>query len=369
MENVNRNDFSPTLDVVYGKANVFKALDLELPADLFLKAGKYKAQATQYGIISKYKTEQILFMMNTKTDFTYEIEAVLNEPVKIGLSAASNYLLNQSVQRYYDDDGAVKHGNQVLNEFAPQFLIGLRLSEFNGIDAELLYGQNVSNIYSGHAAGFSGRFKMEINDSLEVPVGLTFAFHEKNIDLLGQAAIAEDLKWPNATSTLTTMDFRESFAVALGAGIRYSAESLKVEANIAGTYNSIAHYYRDDLSVIKLSADAMLTLAGNYFFGAGIILGSLTDAEWKTREGVTDDDYSHVFTLAENMGYELYGGVNLGSIGKFIIGFNQNKGISLNNMLEAKHEGQMKFRQAGSNWGTDQLAEAGGLYFKCFFKF
>lgn len=369
MENINRNDFAPTLDVVYGKISVFDALDVNLPVDLSLKAGKYKAQAAQYGIISKYKTEQVLFMMNTKTDFTYEMEVVLNDPVKIGLSAATNYLFNQSVQRYYDEDGSVKHGNQVLNEFAPQFLIGLRLFNFENISAELLYGQNVSNIYSGNAVGFSGKYMLEIDDAFSIPIGLSFAFHEKNIDLLGQAAIAEDLKWPNATATLTTMDFRESLAAALGAGIRYDSAGFDAEFNIAGAYYLIKHYYRADLSVIKMSIDAAVTFADNYFIGAGIIMGSLTDAVWKTRDGVTDDDYNRTFALAENLGFEVYGGLNFGRIGRFVIGFNQNKGISLNNMLEAKHEGQIKFKQKDSNWGTDQLAEAGGLYFKFAFRF
>jgi len=41
----------------------------------------------------------------------------------------------------------------------------------------------------------------------------------------------------------------------------------------------------------------------------------------------------------------------------------------MNNMLESRHEGQMKFKQADTNWAQDQLAEAGGLYCKFFFKF
>ena len=369
MENLNRNDFSPSLDVIFGRVNIFNMLDIDLPVDLFLKAGKYKAQAAQYGIISKYKTEQVLFMMNTKTDFTYELEVLLNEPLKFGFFAATNYLFNQSVQRYYDEDGALKHGNIVLNEFAPQFLLGLRLLDFNNINAELLYGQNVSNIYSGHAIGFSGRMRFDIEDNFSIPLGLSFAFHEKNIDLLGQAAIAEDLKWPNATSTLTTMDFRESFGVALGTGVRYKADVFNAEFNLAGSYNLIKHYYRNDLSVIKLSLDTMFTFMNHYFVGGGLIFGSLTNAEWYTRDGITDDDYNHTFAPSENFGYELYAGLNFSNIGKFVIGFNQNRGISLNNMLEARHEGQIKFKQIDSNWGTDQLAEAGGLYIKFVFSF
>jgi len=167
----------------------------------------------------------------------------------------------------------------------------------------------------------------------------------------------------------TTTDFRESSAFAFGAGLRYKMDILNVEFNAAGSLNSIKHFYRTDLSIFKMSADAMVTLLDYYFIGGGMILGTLSDAEWKTRDGITDDNYSHIFKASENIGYEIYGGVNLGNTSKFVIGFNQNKGISLNNMLEAKHEGQMKFKQADSSWGSDQLAEAGGLFFKFFFKF
>jgi len=166
-----------------------------------------------------------------------------------------------------------------------------------------------------------------------------------------------------------TTDFRESTSVALGAGLRFKADIVNVDFNVAGSFSSIKHFYRTDLSIAKLSVDTMVTLLEHYFIGGGLIFGSLSDAEWKTRDGITDDNYSHVFTISENTGYEIYAGVNLGNTSKFVIGFNQNKGISLNNMLEAKHEGQMKYKQEKSSWKQDQLAEAGGLYFKFFFKF
>jgi len=368
MENLSNQTFALTLDAVYGRASVFEAIGFDWPVDLYLKAGKYKAQASQFGIISKYKTEQVLYMMNTKTDFTYEIEAALNNPFKLSLSAATNYMFNQSIQRTYDTDGANKHGNIVLNEYAPQFLIALRLQELMNIDAEILYGQNVSNAYSGHAVGGSLRYTVDL-EAVKIPIGLSVAFHEKNIDMLGQSAIAEDLRWPNATNTLTTNEFRESLGVALGTGFQYKNELIKVEANLAGSFSNIKHFYRTDLNIVKLSLDTMFTLQEKYFVGAGTIIGSLTDAQWKTRDGITDENYDHTFTPLENMGYEVYAGINLGNTSKFVIGFNQNKGLSLNNMLEARHEGQMKFKQEGSNWKLDELAEAGGLYFKFFFKF
>jgi len=373
MEQMGAQSFAPSVDAVYGRASVLRALGLDLPIEIILKAGKYKAQASQFGIISKYKTEQVLYMMNTKTDFTYELGVALDDPVKMNFFAATNYLLNESVQAYYDEDGAFLHGNQILNKYSPQFLLGLNLRDFSPadavtLDAEVLYGMNVSNIYSGNAVGGSIRATLNAMDGFSIPIGISAAFHEKNIDMLGQTALTIDTTNAAAGGTVTT-DFRESLGFALGVGARYSAETVSLDCNLAGTFFNIKHYYRDDLVIIKMSLDAMATIANNYFIGGGIILGSLTEAEWKTRSGITDEDYFHTFKLSENIGYEIYGGVNLGGSSRFVIGFNQNKGISMNNMLEFKHEGQMKYKQADSNWAQDQLAEAGGLYFKFFFKF
>jgi hypothetical protein len=367
MENMSSQDLSMSLDAVFGRANVFDALGFNLPVDLWLKAGKFKSQASQFGIISKFQTEQVLFMMNTKTDFTYELTVGLKSP-NVSFSAATNYLFHESVQRFYDEDGAVKHGNIVLNEYAPQFLLALRLEDFMNISAELLYGQNVSGIYSGHAAGASARYTLKLSENFEIPIGLGFAFHEKNIDLMGQAAIAIPLAWAGAN--ITTMDFRESIGAALSTGFHFDNDDFKVEVNLAGSYYNIAHYYRHDLSVIKASFDAMFTYANKYFIGGGLILGSVTDALWETRpENIGDDNFHRIFKLEENMGYEVYAGINLGDSSKFVVGFNNNKGIAINNMLEARHEGQMKYKQQGTNWAQDQLAETGGLYFKFSFRF
>ena len=380
MENMNRGDFTLTLDAVYGRVNVFGALGYEWPVSLFLKAGKYKAQASQYGIVSKYKTEQVLYMMNLKTDFTYELEVAYTglDAMKLSIFAATNYLWNQSVQRFYDEDGGMGlHGTPVVNEFAPQFLVGIKLFDINaGIlraNVELLYGQNVSNIYSGHAAGLSSRFNLNISDAISIPIGLQFAFHEKNLDVLGQSAIAENLAWAKATDTMTTMEFRNTVAAALGVGFRFKHEIVAVEANLAGSFYSIQHYYRNNLNILKMSLDTQVTFLDKYFIGGGVILGNLLKSTWQTTEKAAADNkepyYDHTFELKDNLGFEVYAGLNLGNTSKFVIGFNKNKGISVNNMLESRHEGQVKFKQADTNWGTDQLMEAGGLFFKFYFRF
>jgi hypothetical protein len=361
-----------TLDSVYGRVSVLEALGYDLPFGLFMKAGKYKAQASHFGAVSKYQTEQLLYLLHTKTELTYELGVTLNSPYRISLSGATNYLLSEATQRLYDENGGMGlHGTPVLNEYAPQFVVLGQLTDMvigdrNKLSAEILYGNNVSGIYSGNAAGFSARFTGEPSDGFSIPIGLSFVFYEKNIDLLGRAAVMS-----SSTNPVATTSFRNSLSAGLGAGVRYSSpDTFDLDFNLAGTFSSIQHYYRTDLTVIKLSADTMFTLQKRFFLGAGLILGTLADAEWKTRDDVIEEDFNHTFTLANNMGYEFYGGINLGSNGKFVIGFNQNKGLSLNQMLEAKPEGQMKYKQEGTEWTfSDRLVEAGGLYFKFLFRF
>jgi hypothetical protein len=364
MENLDPKDFTTdmTFDSAYVRASVFKALDLDLPVDLFIRAGKFKSQASAFGVVSKYGTEQILYLMTIKNDFTYELGVTFDSPVNLTVFAAANYRLDEATQRYYDEDGMQDHGIPVPDKYAPQIFAGLKMQNFDfgtgDLSAEILYGNNVSNIYSGNAIGFSALYALDINENIRVPIGILAAYYEKNIDLLANAAVVPE-KGDN------TMNFRDTISVGLGTGLRLTADIIDLDFNLAGTYNSIKHYYRNDLSIIKFSADMLFTVNKNYFIGGGIIAGSLTDANWKTRDDAdpTKDAYDHTFTLAENMGYEVYAGINLAGAGRFVIGFNQNKGISLNNMLEAKVEGQMKYKQLDTEW-KDRLIEAGGLYFK-----
>jgi len=369
MENTDPKDFTAdmTFDSVYAKANVFQALNLDLPVDLFLKAGKFKSQASSFGVVSKYGTEQILYLMNIKNDFTYELEFFLNSPINLTASVAANYRLNEATQRYYDEDGMEAHGSPVPDKYAPQIFATLKMHELEipagALSAEILYGNNVSNIYSGHAIGFSALYALEINDDIKVPIGILAAYYEKNIDMLANAAVVPE-KGDN------TMNFRDTISVGLGTGLRLTSDAFDLDFNLAGTYNSIKHYYRNDLSIIKLSADVMFTFSKRFFIGGGMIAGTISDVNWKTRDDAdaTKDEYDHTFTLADNLGYEFYGGINLSKSGKFVIGFNQNKGLSLNNMLETKVEGQMKYKQLDTEW-KDRLIEAGGLYFKFVAKF
>jgi len=369
MENTDPKDFTAdmTFDSVYARANIFQALSFNLPIDLFLKAGKFKSQASAFGVVSKYGTEQILYLMNIKNDFTYELELSLSSPVNLSASFAANYRLNEATQRYYDEDGMESHGIPVPDKYAPQLFATLKMFGLEipagALSAEILYGNNVSNIYSGHAIGFSALYTIGIGDNIKIPIGLLAGYYEKNIDLLANAAVVPE-KGDN------TMNFRDTFSIGLGTGLRFASDILDVDFNIAGTYNIIKHYYRNDLSILRLSADAMFTFSKRFIIGGGIIAGTIGDVNWKTRDDAdtTKDEYDHTFTLLDNLGYEFYAGINLSKMGRFVIGFNQNRGLSLNNMLEAKLEGQMKYKQFDTEW-KDRLIEAGGLYIKFVAKF
>ena len=363
MENLDKKGFELTLDSAYAKIGIFNALNLNLPVELYLKGGKFKSAASAFGVVSKYGTEQNLYMMTTKNDFTYEIGIDLNAPIRLNAAFAINYRLNEATQRYYDEDGMEDHGTPVPDKFAPQMLAMVKLINFNDVlSAELIYGNNVSNIYSGHSFGASARYNIGINEKMTLPIGLMIGYYQKNIDLLANAAVI-----PAPGRSDNTMDFRDTFSAGLGVGLRMNFDVVSVAFNVAGTFNMIKHYYRDNLNIVKLSADAQVTFLKNYFIGGGFIAGTLTDALWKTKDSADLSKgggyFEHTFTLAHNLGYEVYAGINFARVGKFVIGFNQNKGLALNNMLEAKTDAQIKYKQLDSEW-IDRLVEAGGLYFK-----
>ncbi|MDR2543871.1 MAG: hypothetical protein LBC80_10555 [Treponema sp.] len=362
----NPNNFpSFTLDVVYGRVNVFEAIEMEMPFELFMKAGRYKVQGSHFAVVSKYKLEDIHYLMNLKTDLTYEVGAIFDN---FKVSAATNYMFNEATQRLYNTDGMVTHGNIVLNEYAPQAFLLAQFTDMevggNKLNAEVAYGFNVSGIDSGHSAGFSSRYTLDgIADNISLPIGLAFVFHQRNIDVLGKAAVY--------APPVTTASMRTNISAALGTGLRYTLPDYDVELNLAGTFNMVDHYYRDSLQIIRLSLDTMVTIQEHFFVGGGFIAGTLLDAQWKTKASAADkEDFDHTFTFMQNFGYEVYGGINFRNSGKFVIGFNQNKGLSLNHMLEARPDAQIKYKQKDTEWTTsDRLVEAGGLYFKFVFRF
>ncbi|GHU86516.1 hypothetical protein FACS189473_5720 [Spirochaetia bacterium] len=89
---------------------------------------------------------------------------------------------------------------------------------------------------------------------------------------------------------------------------------------------------------------------------------------WQTKDGETAESFKHTFTLAENIGYEVYGGIALTGRTKFLVGWNNNKGIALNHTLETRSDSQIKYKQKNTEI-PDGLFESGGLYLKFTFAF
>ncbi|MDR2021392.1 MAG: hypothetical protein LBQ14_11585 [Treponema sp.] len=370
LEYYGQSDFSPALDTIYGKAGIFKALGLALPVELNLKAGKYKTEASYFGKVSRYETESVLYMLKTATTYNYEIEAVYKStvndaPFQVTGAFTTNYRFDEATARLYDLDGSVSdHGSPVVSEYAPQIYGSLKLHEFaagpGNLQGEVLYALNGADIYSGNSAGADFRYTLKINDAFSVPVGLGVGYYEKNIDVLSGTA--------STLSDRRTTDFRDTLALGLGAGARYNADPIAIDGNLGFSFHSIEHIYREPLTLLSASLDVQCTLSNRYFLGGGVILGSLGEAEWKTKDGVSEKTnggkvFERTFSLVENIGYEVYAGLKLFKNSRFVIGFNQNKGIAMNRSLESKEEGQIKYKQKGTD-GTDEKYEVSGLYFK-----
>jgi hypothetical protein len=376
LEYVGASDFAVSFDTLYGKLSVLEALSLKSPVNIFLKAGKFKTEPSHFGRISKFETESVLYMLKTATTYNYEVEADLRSALTVGpfwMSAAftSNFKFDEAVPRLYDLDGTVSaHGQPVLGEYAPQLYASLKLHELNflgnsKVAAELLWALNGANIYSGHSAGGSLRYALTaIPDTLTVPVGVSLGWYQKNIDILSGTA--------DTAQGRATTDLRETLSFGYAAGARFSSGPIAVDMNIAGAVSSIGHIYRDTLSIASLSLDAQFTYNNTFFAGGGVIFGALGDAEWKTSDSLSaaldGGGYKHTFSLAENLGYEIYGGIRFLPYCRVIIGFNQNKGLAMNYTLESRADGQIKYRQAGTSV-SDSMLETGGLFIKFGFSF
>jgi len=359
-----------SLDRVYGRVSIFEAMDLSLPVNLYFKTGKYKGESARYQNFSKFGLENVLSRMETANTYNYEIEAAfrpLEDDFTISAAFIGNYRFDESIPRLYDVDGAVSaHGAPVLGEYAPQLMAYLRTYNLDlgggMLSGEVIYGQNVSDIYSGNSVGAAFRYNLPaIPDTLSLPIGLGFVWHEKNIDLLSSSA--------SYAQGRETIDFRSTIGGALSLGARFSSGDIKIDGNIAGVFTMIEHIYREPLQIISMSFDLEFTYS-RAFLGCGFIAGTLTDARWQTKPDTESTNYGaldgggfdRTYTLMDNMGYEVYLGLNLWNNCRFVIGFNQNKGIAMNYGLESKAEGQMKYQLAGSD--IPGAYETGGVFMK-----
>ncbi|MDR2447769.1 MAG: hypothetical protein LBD58_10885 [Treponema sp.] len=365
LEALGKSEFGISFDSVYGKVNVFDALSFNLPVQALLKAGKYKTESSYFGRISKYETESVLYMLKTANTYNYELELQYisgQEKPLISGAFTSNFKFDEAIPRLYDVDGSVStHGEPVLGKYAPALFASLKLHDFplagNPLSAEALYALNGVNIYSGNSMGFAARYTVNATPSISIPMGFSIGWFEKNIDVLSGTA--------STAQTSATTNFRNTLAAGFGAGLRLTAGDIDASANLAGAYYGIQHIYRDPLSIISLSIDAQCTYRNRFLLGAGFVAGTLTNALWQTAPGVSSDrdNYTNTFTFAENYGFEVYAGIKFMNNGRFIIGFNENKGLSMNATLESRADGQVKYKQLDAS-GPNALLETGGLFIK-----
>ena len=362
-----------SFDKFWARVNVFDGLNLNLPVNLYLKTGKYRSQAQNYQSITKFGLDYILDLMESDNTFNWEAQAEykpMGPDSSVYAAFSSNYQFDEGIQRLYDDDGGVSpHGQPVLGEYAPQYMgfLGCRGINIAGslLSGELMYGKNVAAVYSGNSFGADARYDLVIvPNTITVPIGLGFGWFEKNIDVLSHCY--------NGAVGIGTFDFRNTTTGSLSGGLRYrgltNGRPIWLDLNLAGIVTQIEHIYRDPLFIASFCVDGEFTYMEKYFLGAGFVAGTLNDAEWKTKSDpkyvpLDSGGYDHTFTFADNLGYEVYAGLNFQKTSRFVVGYNQNKGIAINYNLENKPEGQYKYKLPGTNAG-DGIYETGGLYVK-----
>jgi hypothetical protein len=377
LEANSEQNFSISLDRVFGRVSVLEALDLSPPwMNIYLKTGKYKGEAARYNVLSKFDLENIMYKMETGNTYNYEFEVQLypkQDDFTVAAAFIGNYRFDEGIQRLYDNDGGVaQHGRPVMGdngimEYAPQFMAYLRFWNLDlagsKLKGDFIYGQNVSDIYSGNNFGLSLNFDLAVDpDSFIIPIGLGFAMYEKNIDVLGRTADTARLN--------ETYDFRNTMLGALSFGIRLTNGDFGFNMNAAGVYANIEHIYRDPLQIISMSVDIQGTFINRYFIGAGFVAGTLTDAVWKTKSiidpALDSGGYDHTFNFIDNFGYEIYGGLKFRDNCQFVIGFNENRGLSMNYNLENKPEGLIKYKLADTNYVVGELPkyQTSGMFIK-----
>jgi hypothetical protein len=284
--------------------------------------------------------------------------------------------LNEAITPLYDEDGSKGlHGTPSLED---KYDIPLHLAlqmrnldtPLGSVSVEFLYAYNAEYFYSGSNFGFDLGWKIAIPglDNLVIPFGFGLAMYEKNIDPLANTALNKENKiYVNSLheNDYNTISFRRSLRMGMGLGARYTMRNLEAEINLGYSYSQIAHIYRDTLSINALSADMKFTFANNYFIGGGIYMGTLGEAEWKTKtdaDMTRENGYLRVFKPEENIGFEFYGGARFGG-SRFVLGYNCNKGLAMNHSLESIPEAQITYRQKDTLM-SDGLFENGGFFAK-----
>jgi hypothetical protein len=378
LENSDADDFSVSVDSAYGRVNAVEGLGFDIPLSVYLKAGKYDSTPANFQNISRYGAESVMKKLRTKNTYAVQVAAAYQASVfeSLGLNFTVNQKLNEAITPLYDEDGS--KGDHGVPSLEDKYDIPMHLSlqlrnlstPLGDISAELLYVYNAENIYSGSNFGADFGWKITIPgvDNLVIPFGFGAAVYEKNIDPLAETALNKENKiYVNSLhdNDHNTISFRRSLLMGAGLGARYTTENIDAELNFGYSYAQIAHIYRDSLTINSISADMKFTYANKYFIGGGIYMGTLGEVEWKTKEDADptrEKGYIRTFKPEENIGFEVYGGLQFGA-SRFVIGYNCNKGLAMNHSLESIPEAQIKYRQKDTLM-EDGLFENGGVFAK-----
>ncbi|ULQ60104.1 hypothetical protein K7I13_01900 [Brucepastera parasyntrophica] len=363
---VDKQDFQISVDTIYGKINIFRALNFDLPVDFFIRAGRYNIAAMGYQNVSGYKMESVTGKMETSTNFTIDLQAVypMSETQTLSIMLATNYRLNEAVQKLYDDDiePGKMHGDDIDGEYAPMIVASVNLAElelpFGKLSAEGIYILNAGGFNTGHNAALSAGLGIDISPDLRIPLGIGFAYYEKNTDVSANSV-------GNYPGNVTT-DMRETFRTGLGTGVRYSGDTISADLNLGFSYTHINHIYRDPISLFGASIDGKLTFSNIYFIGAGFVAGTLADARWETNPDFIAEDgngYDHTFSFRDNFGYEIYAGIKFFPTCRLVLGYAHNQGIAMNYLLENLKGAVIKYKQKGTD-PADLLYEIHGVYIK-----
>ena len=383
LENSDADDFSVSIDSAYGKVNAIEGLGFDSPLGIFIKVGKYDTTPANFQNVSRYGAESVMKKLRTKNTYALQLAAEYQADIfeSVGFSFTIGHKFNEGITPLYDTDGSMgDHGKPSLEEkYDIPMHIALQMKKLNtplgAVSAELLYVYNAENIYSGSNFGADLGWEIAIPgmDALKIPVGAGFALYEKNIDSFASTALNTENKIYINTldkNDHDTISFRRALRIGGALGARYAVEDFNAELNFGYSYSQIAHIYRDTLTLNALSADLKVTLFGKYFIGGGVYVGTLGEVEWKTSadaDNTHEIGYIRIFKPEENIGYEVYGGLLFGK-SRFVVGYNCNKGLSMNNSIESIPEAQIKYRQKDTLM-EDGLFENGGVFVKLVISF
>ncbi|MCL2879803.1 MAG: hypothetical protein FWF29_06110 [Treponema sp.] len=384
------SDFS--VDSAFGRVNAVKGLGFtDSPLDIWLKAEKFDTLPSQYYRVTRHSSERATVMgsLRTTNQYSMQIEAAYAVPgtKRVSLALTTDTKLNDAIPILLDNDETISgtqvwHGDPKTTADFPLHA-ALKLDQLElpigVLSAEFIYAYNAMFVYSGNNYGLDAGLNIPVNDQLTVPVGIAAALYGKNIDPLAAGGLdgisnyfsLYELNGYHYDSTTNkswdsaTVSFRQALRFGVEAGAKYAVTpDINTELNLSFILSQIAHYYRDTLTLPSLTADIRATYQDRYFVGGALFLGTLSDTVWKTKTSVDPsiDDFNHAFKVAQNMGFEVFGGLQL-SKAKFVLGYNINKGLSMNDCVETIPEAQIKYRQKDTSF-ADGLFERGGFFTK-----